>query len=129
MKPSDFKLNYALSDFIRLGTLVIFVDNSYTTDINGQKVLPSFDEGIFRVIDHNKPFPTSLPGFVPSYCTPINNIKVRNIYTGKVYHCSNLNVKSIEHGYVLGGGSEPCVVYRGQLKTVKDVFFTYPPHW
>lgn len=128
MKPSDFKLNCILSDFIKLGTLVIFIDNSYATDIKGNKALPSFDEGIFRVIDNNKPFLTNRTGSIPSICSPINNIKVRNIYTGKVYFCSNLNLQSIQHGNVLGN-SEPCVIYRGQLKTVKDVFFTYPPHW
>lgn len=117
MKPEDFKLNAALSDFLKINTLVIFVDNSYTTDELGNHSSPSFDEGIFKIIEANKAF--------PNFCkredvvTPINNMKVQNIVTGKIYHCSNINVRSLFNGKIDGFDT---VIYKDDIITVNKLF-------
>jgi hypothetical protein len=46
-------------------------------------------DDLFQIIDVNKPYPTAHLSI--EYAVPINNIKVRNINTGTVYYCSNIN--------------------------------------
>jgi hypothetical protein len=113
-----------LEKHFNIGNLVIFVDNSYVTDEKGKGCqLPSFRESIYQVIDGNKPFPTD--NSHSHSCTPINNIKVRDIYDGTIFHCSNINLLRLNHSFQFGK-DVPVVKYKGEIKKVSDVFVIYP---
>lgn len=124
-KPTDFKLCPILKNYLKLGTLVIFVNNSYTTDINGKQALPTFDESIFKIVGHNKPYPTLISS-IKEICSPINNIKVQDIYNGKIYHCSDLNIKSIQYPLDKQGNSTVC--YKGNMMDIKSAFCIFPEY-
>lgn len=123
MKKEDFATDHYLCDFLKMGTLVVFCDNSYTTDVNGNKALPTFENGcgVYKIIDCNKAFPTE---FSEDFCSPINSIKVIGIDTGNVFHCSKINIVSINRGYI---GDEQSVKYKGEERRCSEVFINpYP---
>ena len=118
MTIQDFTPDRTLINHFKLGTLVVFKDNSYVTDINGSSSHPTLDAelGIFKIIDCNKPFPTAT---THQFCCPINNMKVQNIKTGKIYHCSNINVYSISCGK---SNEQDTVNYKGRITAISQVF-------
>ena len=75
---------------------------------------------IYKIIDGNKPFPTAEVFNYCNYICPINNIKVINIVTGKIYYCSPINLISIQHGFNEEG--KPEVVYNGTKLSIDQVF-------
>jgi hypothetical protein len=128
MKKQDFLLSTMLKDYFRIGVLVIFVDNSYVTDIHGHKASPTFDSTeIFKIVEGNKAFPTD-SDITDDICYPINNIKVQDIVTGKFYFCSGINIKSLFHGKSQDKFREDTVHYKGELKRVSEVFVVNNPY-
>lgn len=92
--------NGVLEDYFQKGTLVKLIDGSYMTNENGEHVFAAYHgtEGhdhIYQVIDGNKPFPTAANESCGSY-SYWNNMKIRSINTGLTYHCSKINIRSVE---------------------------------
>lgn len=125
MTRFDFTLDELLKTHFKIGSIVFFTDNSYVVNELGKSAYPTLDGGLglFKIIDANKPFPTDNKHSHDT-CLPINNIKVRDIVTGKIYYCSNINILSIlSHMSVdVESKKENTVIYKGDRKRVSEVF-------
>lgn len=119
--------NPVLYDYFKLGSLVYFKDGSFVVKKSSQS---DFDmmvgcsimrtkeaEDLFQIIGINHPYPTA--GTQNDFAVPINNMKVRNINTGTVYYCSNLNVVNCCGQLVENQDRE--VIYRGVSITLKTI--------
>lgn len=118
-----------LSNYFQIGTLVYFKDGSFVVKKSGQSdfamavgcsIMCSEEANdLFQIIDANKPYPTANTD--KEIIVPINNIKVRNINTGTVYYCSEINVVNCA-GSVTGDYYEDRkVMYNNTLTTLKTI--------
>lgn len=73
---------------------------------------------LFQIIDTNKPYPTANAD--KEIVVPINNIKVRNINTGTVYYCSNINVVNCA-GSVTEDYEDRKVIYNNTSTTLRTI--------
>lgn len=115
-----------LSNYFQIGTLVYFKDGSFVVKKSDQSdfamtvgcLLSKEADDLFQIIDVNKPYPTAHLSI--EYAVPINNIKVRNINTGTVYYCSNINIVNCS-GYAVEDFNDNEVMYNNTLTTLKTI--------
>lgn len=120
--------NEVLSKCFRIGALVYFKDGSYVVKKSDQSdlamtvgcciMLSKEADDLFQIIDINKPYPTACSG--TELAVPINNIKIRNINTGTVYYCSNINIVNCS-GYATEDFKDNEVMYNNTLTTLKTI--------
>lgn len=120
--------NKVLSNYFQIGTLVYFKDGSFVVKKSDQSdfamavgcsIMCSEEANdLFQIIDANKPYPTANTD--KEIIVPINNIKVRNINTGTVYYCSNINIVNCS-GYAVEDFNDNEVIYNNTLTTLKTI--------
>lgn len=74
---------------------------------------------VYKIVEGNKYFPTDLGTQHQgerAIIGHLNNMKVQNLKTGEIYHCSKVNVLSIEYG-------QANIKYKGILMSKADVFY------
>ena len=83
---------------IRLGSLVFINDFSYclTSKLESYSGLSEKADGLFQVIGINIPFPTGRSTLF-HFARPINNLKLKNIFTGEIVFSCSEYVSSIIH--------------------------------
>lgn len=117
-----------LSNYFQIGTLVYFKDGSFVVKKSDQSdfamavgcsIMCSEEANdLFQIIDANKPYPTANTD--KEIIVPINNIKVRNINTGTVYYCSEINVVNCA-GSVTEDYEDRKVIYNNTSTTLRTI--------
>ena len=130
MVGTDFELDICLEDHLYLGAVVVAVDGSWVmektkgSDLQEVAICSPCYEGkdhLYQIVGVNKPYLTPEKRVTKSIASPINNIKMRDLTTGKIFYCSNLNIRNITWGNLFDKGVASCK-YNGEYRDIKDLF-------